>query len=592
MEANRKLRKRGTPASSGIGIGRAYLVDRRRLKIPKRNVSEDQVEDEVVRLHAALEASDRQFDRIKQKLQKRTEGGDHHNIIAAYQLILHDEHLVDEAIRLIREDQINAEWALHRTVEHIQGVFEAIEDDYFRERRSDVGFVGERVLRNLLGREIGPVKPPPDAIVVAHDLSPADTAQLHRAAVAGLVTDVGGKTSHTAIIARAHEIPAVIGLDDITAVVETGDLIIVDGSMGEVFINPDAQTVAEYRELAHKEAAFGAALLSNRDLPADTADGISIELLSNVDHTDEVQSALNHGATGVGLFRTEFLFMAGGEDDIPDEDEQYEVFRGIVEILDGRKATIRTFDLGADKMSQLLGARHQEANPALGLRSIRLCLTESVRPLFKTQLRALLRASVHGPLRIMFPMISGLDELRMARAVLDEATEELRAEGVAFDPEVEVGIMIEVPSTAMVADLLAPEVDFFSIGTNDLIQYALAVDRVNEHVSYLYQPLHPCMLRLIRMVCDAARAHDVSVSICGEMAGDPVVVPVLLGLGLRELSMNAVAIPEVKNIIRSCRQSDLDALIDGVTSLGTISEVRAAVRDYFLSANIEAAKLL
>ena len=589
LDASRQLRKRGTPASSGIGIGRAYLVDRRRLKVPKRRIPEDRVEDEVGRLHTALQASDRQLERIKQKLQKRTES-EHYNIIAAYQLILHDEHLVDEAVRFIREERINAEWALHRTVEHIQGVFDAIEDDYFRERRSDVGFVGERVLRNLLGRETGPVRPPPDAIVVAHDLSPADTAQLHRAAVAGLVTDVGGKTSHTAIIARAHEIPAVIGLEDVTSVVETGDLLIVDGSMGEVFINPEPQTVAEYRELAHKEAAFGAALLSNRDLPANTSDGTPVELLANIDHADEIQSALNHGALGIGLFRTEFLFMAG-DDELPDEDEQYHVVRSVLEVLNGRKATVRTFDLGADKMSQLLGTRQHEANPALGLRSVRLCLTEEARPLFKTQLRALLRASVHGPLRIMFPMISGVDELRLARAVLDEAADELKGEGIAYDPDVEVGMMIELPSAALVADLLAPEVDFFSIGTNDLIQYTLAVDRVNEHVSYLYQPLHPSMLRLIRMVVAAARAHGVTVSICGEMAGDPVVAPVLVGLGLHELSMNGVAIPEVKNIIRSCRQTDLDALIESVMALGTVSEVRAAVRDYFLSANIEASKL-
>lgn len=589
IEASKQLRKRGTPASSGIGIGRAYLVDRRRLKVPKRRIAEDRVEDEVGRLNTALQASDRQLERIKQKLQKRTES-EHYNIIAAYQLILHDEHLVGEAVRSIREEHINAEWALHRTVEHIQGVFDAIEDDYFRERRSDVGFVGERILRNLLGRETGPVRPPPDAIVVAHDLSPADTAQLHRAAVAGLVTDVGGKTSHTAIIARAHEIPAVIGLDDITSVVETGDLLIVDGSMGEVFVNPEPQTVAEYRELAHKEAAFGAALLSNRDLPANTSDGTPVELLANIDHADEIQSALNHGALGIGLFRTEFLFMAG-DDELPDEDEQYRVICSVLEILGGRKATVRTFDLGADKMSQLLGARQHEVNPALGLRSVRLCLTEEARPLFKTQLRALLRASVHGPLRIMFPMISGVDELRLARAVLDEAADELKGEGIAYDPDVKVGVMIELPSAALVADLLAPEVDFFSIGTNDLIQYTLAVDRVNEHVSYLYQPLHPSMLRLIRMVVNAARAHNVTVSICGEMAGDPVVAPVLVGLGLHELSMNAVAIPEVKNIIRSCRQTDLDALIEGVMALGTVTEVRAAVRDYFLSANIEASKL-
>ncbi|MCG8421796.1 MAG: phosphoenolpyruvate--protein phosphotransferase [Proteobacteria bacterium] len=585
----RNLRKQGTPASSGIGIGRAYLVDRRRIKVPKRRIRFDQVEDEVERFQVALKGSDRQLERIKQKLEERTES-EHYKIIEAHQLILHDEHLVDEAIGFIQHERINAEWALKRTVEHIKGVFDAIEDDYFRERRSDVDFVGERILRNLLGRDTTPVRPPPDAIVVAHDLSPADTSQLYRAAVAGLVTDAGGKTSHTAIIARAHEVPAVVGLENITSAVETGDLLIVDGSMGVVIVNPDTETVVEYRELARKEAIFGAALLRNRDLPAITADGIDVELVANIDYADEIPFAVDHGAVGIGLFRTEYLFM--NEDNrIPNEEEHYRTVCSVLEFLGGRTATIRTFDLGADKMSSLIGDQYPEANPALGLRSIRLCLTKSVRPHFKAQLRALLRASSCGPLRIMFPMISGLEELRDARAVLDEAADELEGEGIPYDPNTPVGIMIEMPSAVMVSDLLAREVDFFSIGTNDLIQYSLAVDRVNEHVSYLYQPIHPAMLRLIRQVVDTATQHDIAVAVCGEMAGDPLVVPVLLGLGLRELSMNAVSIPEVKNIIRSSRMSELHALIDKISYLHTVSEVRSVVHDYFISVKIDTPKV-
>lgn len=586
----RNLRKQGIPASTGIGIGRAYLVDRRQLKVPRRRIRDDQVDEEIMRLESALQSSDRQLERIKLKLKERDES-EHYNIITAHQLILHDEHLVDETIRFIRQERINAEWALKRTVEHIKGVFDAIEDDYFRERRSDVDFVGDRVMRNLLGRETTPVRPPPDAIVVAHDLSPADTSQLYRAAVTGLVTDAGGKTSHTAIIARAHEIPAVVGLENITAAVETGDLLIVDGSMGVVIVNPSSDTVAEYRDLARKEAIFGAALLSNRDLPTDTRDGATVDLMANIDHAEEIPFALDHGALGIGLFRTEYLFMTA-EETIPDEEEHYRVICSVLELLGGRKATIRTFDLGADKLTSILGDRHHEANPALGLRSIRLCMTRHVLPHFKAQLRALLRASAHGPLRIMFPMISGLEELRVARAVLKEAAKELDEAGIPHDPDVEVGVMIEMPSAALVADLIAPEVDFFSIGTNDLIQYTMAVDRVNEHVSYLYQPLHPALLRLIQQVVNAARAHNISVGICGEMAGDPLVAPVLVGLGLRELSMNAVSIPEVKNVIRSCKLEDINGLIERISSMKTVSEIRAAVHDYFISADIETPKTL
>jgi phosphoenolpyruvate-protein phosphotransferase (PTS system enzyme I) len=567
--------RRGTAAAPGIAIGRIYLVDRRRLKVPKKHLLDDEVDGEIERFRRALDSSDRQLERIKEKIEARFD--DHYNIITAHQLILHDEHLVDETIRYIRDKQINAEWALRKTVEHIRGVFDSIEDDYFRERRSDVEFVGERVLRNLLGRELQ-VQPPPDAIVVAYDLAPADTAQFYRAAVAGLATDAGGNTSHTAIIARAHEIPAVVGLEDITALVGNGDLVIVDGTNGIVILNPSPETVGLYRERARLEAAEGVALLRNVDLPALSEDEVRISLVSNIDNVDEIRSALAYGAEGIGLFRTEYLFMTTGER-VPDENDHYQHALKVMEALGNRPVTFRTMDLGADKMAAFL-ADHHEANPALGLRSIRLCLVPEVLPLFKQQLRALLRAAVNGNARIMFPMISGVKELNMALEVLGEVKDELRTSGVPFGEDTKLGIMIEMPSAVMVADHLAKLVDFFSIGTNDLIQYTLAVDRVNEHVAYLYEPLHPALLRLIDIVVRAGQERGIPVGLCGEMAGDAIVAPVLLGLGLTELSMNAVAIPQVKQVIRDARVSELRDLGREALTLGSAPEIRSLLDAY------------
>jgi phosphotransferase system enzyme I (PtsI) len=574
-----EIRRTGVAVSAGIGIGRAFLVGNDAVKAPRHHIEVDDVDAEISRLHRAIQASDRQLEKIKQKLAEQSESESDFHIITAHQLMLHDEHLVDVAVGYIRDEQINAEWAVRKTVEDIRGVFDAIEDDYFRERRSDIEFVGERILRNLLGREVGPLQPPPDAIVVAYDLSPADTAQLHKAAVAGLITDAGGKTSHTAIIARAHELPAVVGLEDITEVVESDDLLIVDGTTGIVIVNPAPATVVGYRDLQRRQAALGAVLLSNRDLPAQTRDGVDIQLLANIDGPEELTSALDHGAMGIGLTRTEYLFMIS--EIIPDEEAHYRTAVAVLEKMKGRPVTIRTFDLGADKLAGFLEeAELEEANPALGLRSIRLCLTEIGLPLFRAQLRGLLRASAHGKLRLMFPMISGVAELRAAKAVVEEVKAELRTSGLPFDEQLAIGIMIEMPSAALTADLLAREADFFSIGTNDLIQYTLAVDRVNEFVSYLYEPLHPALLRLIREVARAARAAGISCTVCGEMAGDALVAPVLLGLGIHELSMSAVSIPEVKSVVRATTMADVERMMERVLALPTAAEVREAVTEY------------
>ncbi len=575
-----ELRRQGLGVSAGIAFGRAYLIGRDTLKAPRHHIEADDVDTEIARLYKAIAASDKQLAKIKEKLASENES-DYH-IITAHQMMLHDEHLVGAAVGYIREDLINAEWGLRKAVDDITRVFDQIEDEYLRERKTDVEFVFERALRNLLGRDTGPLSPPPDAIVVAYDLSPADTAQLHKAAVSGLVTDAGGKTSHTAIIARAHEIPAVVGLENITEHIETDDLVLIDGAAGIVIVNPAAATVAEFREEQRRQVAAGAVLHSMRDLPARTRDDVDLQLYCNIDGPDELEDALDYGAMGVGLFRTEYLFM--GHAQLPDEEKHYQTAVKCLERLGGLPATIRTFDLGADKLASFLeDAKLEEANPALGLRSIRLCLSELGRDLFKSQLRGLLRASAHGPMKIMFPMISGVSELRAAKAVVDEVKAELTAEGIAFDENVKLGIMIEMPSAALTADLLAQEADFFSIGTNDLIQYTMAVDRVNEYVSYLYEPLHPSLLRLIGGVAKAAKDAGIPVTVCGEMAGEPMIAPVLIGLGIRELSMSAVSVPEVKAMLRSMNVADCEALIGRVKKLATAAEVRAMVSDYVFS---------
>ena len=576
-EQRLELRKQGLGVSAGIAFGRAFLIGRDTLKAPRHHIESDDIDTEIARLYKAIAASDKQLAKIKEKLASENES-DYH-IITAHQMMLHDEHLVGAAVGFIREDLINAEWGLRKAVDEIASVFDSVEDEYLRERRSDVEFVFERVLRNLLGRDTGPLQPPPDAIVVAYDLSPADTAQLHKAAVSGLITDAGGKTSHTAIIARAHEIPAVVGLENITEVVETDDLVLIDGAAGIVIVNPAPATVAEFREEQRRQVAAGAALQSLRDLPACTRDDVDIGLFANIDGPDELDDALEYGAKGVGLFRTEYLFM--GKDELPDEEQHYVTAVRVLERLQGLPATIRTFDLGADKLAPFLEAADlQEANPALGLRSIRLCLSDLGRGLFKTQLRGLLRASAHGPLKIMFPMISGISELRAAKAVVDEVKAELAAAGHAFDNQVKLGIMIEMPSAALTADLLASESDFFSIGTNDLIQYTMAVDRVNEYVSYLYEPLHPSLLRLIENVARAAKAANIPVTVCGEMAGEPMIAPVLLGLGIRELSMSAVSVPEVKATVRAMTVAGSEQMMERTRKLATAAEVRAMVSEY------------
>jgi phosphotransferase system enzyme I (PtsI) len=566
----------GIAASPGIAIGRCWSLDRRRVRTPKRRLAPDEVDSELQRFRTAIEVSDLQLSEVKEKVG-RSDGAhgsaEHTAIIDMHRMMLRDEMLVLEAQRLVREDRLNAEWAVKRAVRKIKSAFHEHADEYFKERRADVDYVGERIIKNLLGQapDVDEV-PPEGAIVVAHDLSPADTALLlHEQKVAAFVTDAGAKTSHTAIVARALEVPAVVGLGRITALVERGDWIVVDGSRGVVVVNPTPEERAEYEAARERYREVEEGLLRTRDLPARTVDDVAIRVAGNIEFVEEVPSLLSHGGEAVGLYRTEFLFL--GRPDLPTEEEHYENYRAVLEALAPRPVTIRTFDLGGEKLPS--GMRIHAENPALGLRAIRYCLRQP--DLFRSQLRALLRASVHGNLKIMFPMISGVAELRAARRALDEARVELERERVPMK-DVPVGIMIELPSAALIADRLARECDFFSIGTNDLIQYSIGIDRQNKDVAYLYKPLHLAVLRMLEIVCTAGREAGIPVSMCGEMAGDPVNALVLVGLGVSELSMNGPSIPLVKRVIRAARASDGRALVARLLALTTADDIEREVK--------------
>jgi phosphotransferase system enzyme I (PtsI) len=562
----------GLGASPGIAIGRCWIVDRRRVRTPRRRIGPEEVEAELQRIEAALHASDRQLAEVREKVQ-RAESAEHTAIIDMHRMMLRDVILVDEARRLVREEHANAEWAVKRAIRKIKGGFAGVADEYFKERRADVDYVGERIIKNLMGEGPDVVELPPEgSVIVARDLSPADTALLlHERKVAGFVTDAGALTSHTAIVARALEVPAVVGVGRATALAERGEWVVVDGGRGQVIFDPAPGERADYEAARQRYLAQEADLMRLRDLPATTADGVTLRLLGNIEFAEEVKGLLDHGGEGVGLYRTEFLFL--GRRDLPGEEEHYQTYRRILEAVKPRPVTIRTFDLGGDKLPA--GTRDHAENPALGLRAIRYCLRQP--DLFRAQLRALLRASVHGSLRIMFPMVSGVAELRAARRLLGEVRDELEREGVETRP-VPVGIMVELPAAAMIADRLARECDFLSIGTNDLIQYTIAIDRHNKDVAYLYQPLHLSVLRTLKFVCDAGRRAGIPVSMCGEMAGEPLYTMVLIGLGLDELSMNGPSIPLVKKVIRSASAADGQALVERLLDLTSADEIEREVR--------------
>ncbi|QXE90712.1 phosphoenolpyruvate--protein phosphotransferase [Geomonas subterranea] len=567
----------GIGASAGIAIGQVRITDRRRVAVTEVVVANEEIPGELDRFTRAIERAKGELFALREQLSS-THGPEHLCVIDAHLMLLDDTMLVGETTQYIERLGINAEGALKRTLGRFKAFFEGVDDEYLRERGGDVETVVERVLRHMVGQKQEPIDNiQGKVIVVAHDLSPADILQIDKNRVMGVITDLGGRTSHTSILARAFEIPAVVGLERVTADVRDGDTLIIDGSTGVVIVNPGAEEFKEYLQKKQRYEYVERELLKLRDLPAQTLDGHRMRLKGNVEFIEEVASVHKHGGEGIGLYRTEMLFMNRGT--LPTEEEQFQAYAALVKGMAPQPVTIRTLDIGGDKCLTDLDLS-DEMNPALGVRAIRLSLRQPA--VFKAQLRAILRASAFGEVKLFFPMVSGVAEVRAAKAILEEVKEELRGTH-PFDEKVQVGIMIEIPSAVVIADLLAAEVDFFSVGTNDLIQYTLAIDRTNEHLSALFQPLHPAVLRSLKTIVDAAHAAGIEASICGEMAGDPEYLPILLGLGYDELSMNAVSIPRVKKIMRRCTLQEARTV-----ALKALSFATAAEADAYLKGEIAA----
>lgn len=566
----------GIGASPGVAVGHAFVIDARRVRTPKVKLTRSELEGEVLRFKTAIELSDRQLEELKTKLD--SDGEEHGMILEAHRMMLHDPMFLVEVTRLIKEDLINAEWAVRRVGKRLRHQFDNLEDEYFRERKSDIEFVADRLVRNLMGEVVDQeLEVPPHAIVCAHDISPADAAMLVRSgSVGAFVTDLGGHTSHTAIVARAREVPAVVGLGKACESIRNGDMVAVDGRRGLVLVNPTEEQLALFRETMRRQLQTEQLALKTAELPALTSDGVRVRLNGNMEFPEEIPSLLAHGAEGIGLYRTEFLFLNRALP--PTEEEHFESYKQVLQAMGDRPVTIRTLDLGGDKVP---GKKvEKETNPAMGLRAIRYCLAH--RELFRVQLRALLRASAYGNLRVMFPLVSSISELREARSELEACRSELSRQGVPVGKRFPIGIMVETPSAAWIADRLAQEADFFSIGTNDLIQYSLAIDRQNRDVAYLYRPLHLAILRSLEAIINAAKKANIPVAMCGEMAGDAGLTMVLLALGLEEFSMTAGQIPMVKNVIRQMSRKEAMPVLEQAMTFSSAEEI-----ERFIKADVE-----
>ena len=564
----------GIAASDGIAIAKVYTLTEPDLTVTKVTVEDS--EKEVSRLDDALAASIKDVELIKETALKNL-GEEETQVYDAHLMVLSDPELIGQVKDSITSNKVNAESALKEVTDMFISIFAGMEDNpYMQERAADIRDVSKRILAHLLGVKIpSPATIKDEVIIVAADLTPSDTAQLNRQYVKAFVTDIGGRTSHSAIMARSLEIPAIVGTKEVTSTAKDGDIIIVDGLSGDVFLNPSEEVVAEYRAKAEAFAAQQAEWEKLKDSKTYTKDGHQVELAANIGTPKDLEGVVNNGAEGVGLYRTEFLYMDSHE--MPTEEDQFEAYKAVLEGMNGKPVVVRTMDIGGDKELPYLPLPH-EMNPFLGYRAIRISLNEP--EMFRTQLRALLRASVYGKLRIMFPMIATLNDFRGAKALLEEEKAKLIAEGVAVSDDIQVGIMIEIPAAAVLAHQFAKEVDFFSIGTNDLIQYTMAADRMNERVSYLYQPYNPSILTLIKHVIDSAHKEGKWAGMCGEMAGDQTAVPLLVGLGLVEFSMSASSVLKTRSLISKLTLSDMQALADkAINECATVQEVEALVEE-------------
>ncbi|HOX54444.1 MAG: phosphoenolpyruvate--protein phosphotransferase [Candidatus Omnitrophica bacterium] len=560
---------KGIPAASGVAIGPAFLFGKEEFRISPRKISEASVALEIARFEEALIKTRHEILEIQKRIAEEM-GTEHAEIFDAHLLVLEDRTLIEDVIARIKREKFCVEYIFSEVLKKYISVFSKIEDEYLRERVSDINDVGKRILRNLLGEKKSIVVDvdAENLILVSYDLAPSDTASMYKKNIVAFVTDIGSRTSHTAIMAKSLEIPAVVGLEVATEKISNGDILIVDGKTGTVIVNPDKETLERYETAKVKLTVQKEKFFSLRELPAKTKDDREVLIAANIELPEEIPSVIDHGARGIGLYRTEYFYM--NRTDLPSEEEHYQAYRHVAQEVSPHPVIIRTLDLGGDKfLSQLHVPR--DMHPFLGWRAIRFCLA---RPdIFKIQLRAILRASVHGKLKLMYPMISGVEELRQANNLLEECRNELKKDNIKFDRDLEVGAMIEVPSAAITADIIAKEADFFSIGTNDLIQYSLAVDRTNEKIAYLYEPAHPAVLKLVKTIIDAGHKSKIWVGMCGEMSGDPELALVLLGLGLDEFSMPPSSVPLIKQLIRSVAYKEAKKIAEHALSLSTGKEV-------------------
>lgn len=570
----------GIAASPGVVFGKALVLKEEPIVLNTQKISEDQIESEKAKFFAGREKAVAQLTAIKEKA-RRTLGAEKEAIFEGHLMILEDEELEEEILSYLADNLVTADIATNKIIEMQATMLAEIDDEYLKERAGDIRDIGNRLLRNILGMHIidlGDIQE--EVILVAYDLTPSETAQLNLDKVLGFITDIGGRTSHSSIMARSLELPAVVGTNNVTSLVNTGDIVVLDAVNNEVHINPSADVIEKYKALQEKVAAEKAELAKLKELAAETIDGHKIEVAGNIGTIRDVEGVLRNGGESVGLYRTEFLFMDRAA--LPDEEEQFQAYKEIVEAMGGKQVVLRTMDIGGDKELPYLDLP-KEMNPFLGWRAVRIGLTR--REILDTQLRAVLRASAFGKLAVMFPMIISVEEIRELKGIVAELKAQLRAEGKAFDDNLQVGIMVETPSAAVNARHLAKEADFFSIGTNDLTQYTLAVDRGNEIIAHLYNPLSPSVLNLIKQVIDASHAEGKWTGMCGELAGDVRATALLLGMGLDEFSMSAISVPHVKKLARSIRYEDAKALADEALAQPTSADIEKLVNDFYAKLN-------